>query len=84
MSPDDQLQTYRKRHLVIFGETIPLVDKFPWLKKIYEEYGQRQAAEGTLHWDRRLWDCNVHTVRLGSITLDVTFGAMLMQRLRLA
>lgn len=37
MSPDDDLQTHRKRHLVIFGETIPLVDKLPWLRKIYEQ-----------------------------------------------
>jgi apolipoprotein N-acyltransferase len=37
MSPRDELQTYRKRHLVIFGETIPFVDKIPLLKKIYEQ-----------------------------------------------
>jgi apolipoprotein N-acyltransferase len=37
MSPDDDLQTYRKRHLVIFGETIPFVDTIPLLKKIYEQ-----------------------------------------------
>jgi apolipoprotein N-acyltransferase len=37
MSPGDDLATYRKRHLVIFGETIPLVDTMPWLKKIYEQ-----------------------------------------------
>jgi apolipoprotein N-acyltransferase len=37
MSPDDELQTYRKRHLVIFGETIPFVDRIPLLKKIYEQ-----------------------------------------------
>ncbi|HEX7260821.1 MAG TPA: apolipoprotein N-acyltransferase, partial [Luteolibacter sp.] len=37
MSPDDVLTTYRKRHLVIFGETIPFVDSMPWLKKIYEQ-----------------------------------------------
>ncbi len=44
MSPDNELQTHRKRHLVIFGETIPFVDSIPLLKKIYEmqagvEYG---------------------------------------------
>jgi apolipoprotein N-acyltransferase len=37
MSPDDDLQTFRKRHLVIFGETIPFVDSIPLLKKIYEQ-----------------------------------------------
>ncbi len=37
MSPADELQTYRKRHLVIFGETIPFVDSIPLLKKIYEQ-----------------------------------------------
>ncbi len=37
LTPEDQLQTYRKHHLVIFGETIPFVDTFPLLRKIYEQ-----------------------------------------------
>jgi apolipoprotein N-acyltransferase len=37
MSPEGELQTYRKQHLVIFGETIPFVDSLPWLKAIYEQ-----------------------------------------------
>lgn len=41
-SPTDELQTYRKHHLVIFGEMIPFVDSIPLLKKIYE---QQSGAE---------------------------------------
>jgi len=37
MSPTDELQTFRKHHLVIFGETIPFVESLPFLKKIYEQ-----------------------------------------------
>lgn len=42
--PDNDLRTFRKRHLVIFGETIPFVDSIPLLKKIYE---QQAGAEYT-------------------------------------
>ncbi|MBC8128579.1 MAG: apolipoprotein N-acyltransferase [Gloeobacteraceae cyanobacterium ES-bin-144] len=53
MTPDNQLQTYRKHHLVIFGETIPLVNEIPLLKKIYEwqagvEYGGSFTAGESL------------------------------------
>jgi apolipoprotein N-acyltransferase len=34
---EENLKTYRKRHLVIFGETIPFVEQIPLLKKIYEQ-----------------------------------------------
>ena len=34
---DSELETYRKHHLVIFGEYIPLVDALPFLRAIYEQ-----------------------------------------------
>ena len=37
MPPDGNLETFRKRHLVIFGEYIPFVEKLPFLAKIYEQ-----------------------------------------------
>lgn len=37
MTPEGGLQTHRKHHLVLFGETIPFVDRIPLLKKIYEQ-----------------------------------------------
>jgi len=36
-APTGDIQTFRKHHLVIFGETIPLLDTFPFLKTIYEQ-----------------------------------------------
>lgn len=44
MDPDDELQTFRKRHLVIFGEYIPFVSSIPFLKRVYEQ--QSGAAYG--------------------------------------
>lgn len=37
LSPEGGLQTFRKHHLVIFGETIPFVDSIPLLKEIYKQ-----------------------------------------------
>ena len=34
---DASLQSYRKKHLVMFGEYIPLLESLPWLKTIYEK-----------------------------------------------
>ncbi|MCW1921263.1 apolipoprotein N-acyltransferase [Luteolibacter arcticus] len=34
---DGSLQTFRKHHLVIFGEYIPFVERLPFLAKIYEQ-----------------------------------------------
>lgn len=31
------LQRFQKRHLVMFGEYIPLMEQMPWLKRIYEQ-----------------------------------------------
>lgn len=45
------IQTFRKHHLVIFGETIPLLDTFPFLQSIYEQqsgqkyYGSFSSGE---------------------------------------
>ena len=36
-SAGGEIASYRKRHLVIFGETIPFVDTIPLLKTIYEQ-----------------------------------------------
>jgi apolipoprotein N-acyltransferase len=46
--PDGDLQTFRKHHLVIFGETIPLINTFPFLQKIYEQQsGQKYYGSFT-------------------------------------
>lgn len=49
-TPDGDQQTFQKHHLVIFGETIPLITTFPILQKIYEQqsgqkyYGSFQSG----------------------------------------
>ncbi len=40
--PSGDIQTFRKHHLVLFGETIPLLDTFPILKTIYEQQSGRK------------------------------------------
>jgi len=42
MKPEVELAasvtTYRKKHLVIFGEYIPLVDQLPFLAELFKFY----------------------------------------------
>ena len=42
VEPDGGLKTFRKHHLVIFGEYIPLVEQLPFLRKIYEQQAGAQ------------------------------------------
>jgi apolipoprotein N-acyltransferase len=44
--PDGGLKTFRKHHLVIFGEYIPFVDRFPFLAKIYEQQSGEKFMGG--------------------------------------
>ncbi len=44
---DGAFQTFRKHHLVIFGETIPFIETLPFLKKIYEQQSG-QSYQGSL------------------------------------
>jgi len=46
LPPDGSLQTFRKHHLVAFGEYIPLVDKFPFLAEIYEQQAGVEFGSG--------------------------------------
>jgi apolipoprotein N-acyltransferase len=37
LDPEGGMQRYQKKHLVMFGEYIPLIEQLPWLKSIYEQ-----------------------------------------------
>ena len=37
LNDDAPWQRFQKKHLVMFGEYIPLMDQLPWLKRIYEQ-----------------------------------------------
>ncbi|WP_367873225.1 apolipoprotein N-acyltransferase [Luteolibacter sp. Populi] len=43
---DGGLETFRKHHLVIFGEYIPFVDKLPFLAEIYEQQTGTRFGRG--------------------------------------
>ncbi|WP_035601169.1 apolipoprotein N-acyltransferase [Haloferula sp. BvORR071] len=46
LPPDGSIATFRKHHLVIFGEYIPFVEKLPFLAKIYEQQTGTKFGHG--------------------------------------
>ncbi|MBB5350604.1 apolipoprotein N-acyltransferase [Haloferula luteola] len=44
LQPGGAMQTFRKHHLVVFGEYIPWVEELPFLRKIYEQQSGAQYA----------------------------------------
>lgn len=51
ISSDGGLKTYRKRHLVIFGETIPFVEEIPLLKELYKQQTGQDFGGSFAHGD---------------------------------
>ena len=41
------VETFRKHHLVIFGEYIPFIEQLPWLAKIYEQQANGEKYGGS-------------------------------------
>jgi len=78
LSPAGELQSFRKHHLVIFGETIPFLDSVPFLKKIYEQQSGAKyegSYSSGVSFDPLHADAGGHTVGLiPTVCFEDTIG----------